>query len=380
MSDPAFLIKRARPLLLWALGTLGATALHHVYGAIRYASPWRMHAAVIALLLAPLFVVLYGSFTRGISGAPGARRGRAAGWALALISLVYPIALIGGFEGLYNHVAKNLFYLGGMSRPRLLELFPPPTYELPNDVVFEVSGVLQVAPAALGLLALVGFVRALRGHEPRPSGAQRTRAGARVEPRQLATLSGATLSVPDPARLVHLQFRRFAGCPVCHLHLRSFARHERTIRDAGVLEVVVFHSTAHELQQHAGDLPFCVIADPNKALYREFGVESGARSLLDPRAWWPILRAVAHAIAPVVQGRARAPSLHPRGGRWGLPADFLLDTSGRVVACKYGAHADDHWSVDELLAHARAASGALAAAPARDGQPEAGAASPSQAG
>src|SRR5690606_17889149 len=51
MSDPAFLIKRARPLLLWALGTLGATALHHVYGAIRYASPWRMHAAVIALLL-----------------------------------------------------------------------------------------------------------------------------------------------------------------------------------------------------------------------------------------------------------------------------------------------------------------------------------------
>jgi hypothetical protein len=22
---------------------------------------------------------------------------------------------------------------------------------------------------------------------------------------------------------------------------------------------------------------------------------------------------------------------------------------GRVLACKYGAHADDHWSVDEIL-------------------------------
>jgi len=34
--------------------------------------------------------------------------------------------------------------------------------------------------------------------------------------------------IPEPDGLVHLQFRRFAGCPVCNLHLRSFAsRHGR---------------------------------------------------------------------------------------------------------------------------------------------------------
>lgn len=185
-----------------------------------------------------------------------------------------------------------------------------------------------------------------------PSEARRIPAGSRIEPRQLAAISGATITVPDPARLVHLQFRRFAGCPVCHLHLRSFVRHERAISAAGVLEVVVFHSTARELQRHAGDLPFFVIADPDKQLYREFGVESGARALLDPRAWLPILWAVAHGLVALVRGRARAPSLDPPGGRWGLPADFLIDGNGRVVACKYGEHADDHWSVDELLAHA----------------------------
>jgi hypothetical protein len=37
----------------------------------------------------------------------------------------------------------------------------------------------------------------------------------------------------------------------------------------------------------------------------------------------------------------------------GLPADFLIATDGRVRACKYGEHADDQWSVDELLEHAR---------------------------
>lgn len=30
------------------------------------------------------------------------------------------------------------------------------------------------------------------------------------------------------------------------------------------------------------------------------------------------------------------------------PADFLIAPDGRVVAGKYGEHADDQWSVDEL--------------------------------
>jgi peroxiredoxin len=365
MYDNALLIKRARALLVSALVTLGATAAHHVYGGIRYASPWRTHAAVAALLVAPVFIGLYLSIRR----APIAPRGRAAGWALALLSLLYPITLIGGFEGSYNHVVKNWLYFGGMSRRRLLELFPPPTYELPNDVVFEVTGVLQVVPAGLGLVALLAFLRALRGREA-PSGSRRMSAGARIEPRQLSTISGATITVPDRARLVHLQFRRFAGCPVCHLHLRSFVRHERAISAAGVLEVVVFHSTAPELQRHAGDLPFCVIADPDRRLYLEFGVESGARALLDPRAWLPILWAVAHAVAALVRGRAHVPSINPLGGRWGLPADFLIDGDGRVVASKYGEHADDHWSVEQLLALAGTASGSLTDAPAHGTRPE----------
>jgi hypothetical protein len=36
-----------------------------------------------------------------------------------------------------------------------------------------------------------------------------------------------------------------------------------------------------------------------------------------------------------------------------LPADFLIDTDGRVLACKRGRHANDRWTVDEVLANAR---------------------------
>ena len=174
--------------------------------------------------------------------------------------------------------------------------------------------------------------------------------GASLRARELESVTGPAVPVPSPDALVHLQFRRFAGCPVCNLHLRSIvARHEE-IRAAGVREVVVFHSPAGLLREHVAGLPFAVVADPGKRLYREFGVESAKRSLLHPRAWGPVLRSLARSTALLLRGRAKAPSFFPEGGRWGLPADFLISPDGRVLAAKYGEHVYDQWSVDELLA------------------------------
>jgi peroxiredoxin len=162
-----------------------------------------------------------------------------------------------------------------------------------------------------------------------------------VARRPLATIRGPEVAVPDPGRLVHLQFRRFAGCPVCNLHLREIDRRLGEISAAGIHEVAVFHSSAESLARHATELRLDVVADPGFALYQAYGVESSARAVLDPRAW-PAL------VAGALRGLAGAPSKGETSRS--LPADFLLDTDGRVLACKYGAHADDQWSVDELLA------------------------------
>lgn len=175
------------------------------------------------------------------------------------------------------------------------------------------------------------------------------RPGSTVGDRRLTAVSGDQVAVPDPGRLIHLQFRRFAGCPVCNLHLRSVVRRHGEIEAAGVREVVVFHSPAGELLPHTTDLPFAVVADPARRLYTEFGVERSPRALLHPRAWWPILRAVLSGLREVVRGREHLPSTSPHGGRLGLPADFLIAPDGRVLAAKYGEHVYDQWSVDELL-------------------------------
>jgi AhpC/TSA family len=62
---------------------------------------------------------------------------------------------------------------------------------------------------------------------------------------QLAATSGQLVTVPDLAGdYVHLQLRRFAGCPICNLHLRSIVTRHDEIRSAGIREVAVFHSRA----------------------------------------------------------------------------------------------------------------------------------------
>jgi peroxiredoxin len=174
--------------------------------------------------------------------------------------------------------------------------------------------------------------------------------GARVRDRELVSIAGGTVPVPDPGRLVHLQFRRFAGCPVCNMHLQSFVRRSDAIAAAAVREVVVFHSTVGELRKYEGALPFDVIADPKRRLYREFGVESSPRALLDPRVWLTIVRAVLRSLRGVVFDGQPMPPLIPAGGSLGLPADFLIGPDGRVLASWYGVHADDQWSVDQVLA------------------------------
>jgi hypothetical protein len=134
--------------------------------------------------------------------------------------------------------------------------------------------------------------------------------------------------------------------------------------------VVVFHSTATALRPHVHDLPFPVVPDPDKRLYAELGVESSPRALLDPRAWPTIARAVAASTWAWLRGRRPLPTVRPAGGRYGLPADLLVAPDGTVVAAHYGVHADDQWTVDEVLVEAAAAAAAPGtAASAGGGQP-----------
>jgi peroxiredoxin len=158
----------------------------------------------------------------------------------------------------------------------------------------------------------------------------------------LKNIHDVDVVIPDSkTKWVHLQFRRFAGCPICNLHLHSFVERNAEIEAAGIHEVVVFHSPNASLLPYQGKFPFDVIGDPDKKLYQQFGVESSVFAILNPGAWPALFKG--NSLKDRPQG-------DPEGGPLGLPADLLINADGKVVASHYGKHAYDQWSVDEVLA------------------------------
>lgn len=169
---------------------------------------------------------------------------------------------------------------------------------------------------------------------------QKRLVGDRIAPLTVQTLAHGSLQLPGPG-WVHLQFRRFAGCPVCNLHLRSFARAYDRIRAAGLTTVAFMHSPREQMLPYQGDLPFPTVPDPDRIWYREFGTE---------RSWL----AVAHVqvVGSALRGLFTERSNPFVGGadQTQLPADFLVSPQGTLAHAHYGQHADDHWEVEELLA------------------------------
>lgn len=125
-----------RKVSLYSNGLMLLTTIHHIYGAIVYNTPWRLHVLMLSLPVIAATVLL----KRVLIQKPNSRWWL---WTYCVIILVPSFGLIGLFEGMYNHVAKVVMFYTSVNRATLLTLFPPPTYELPNDFVFEFTGVLQ---------------------------------------------------------------------------------------------------------------------------------------------------------------------------------------------------------------------------------------------
>lgn len=177
------------------------------------------------------------------------------------------------------------------------------------------------------------------------SPSEKIKPGEMLAPMSLTNIHNVAVSIPDKnSKYIHLQFRRFAGCPICNLHLHSILDRFPEITAAGIHEVVVFHSPQSSLLPYQGKFPFDVIADPERKLYAQFGVEQSVFAILDVRAWPAIYKGATSQDKPHGE---------PEGGPLGLPADFLIAPDGKVIASHYGVHSYDQWSVDQLLTLAK---------------------------
>lgn len=131
------------------------TIVHHSYGAVRFATPWRHHVTFVALLLGG---ILWGAFAlwRGHSDTTPGRILRALFLGIALFGA---IAWIGVFEGGYNHALKVLAHKSGAPDALLHRLYPPGIYEPVEDWFFETTDVAQLVLAVWAIRNVRRFMR-----------------------------------------------------------------------------------------------------------------------------------------------------------------------------------------------------------------------------
>lgn len=113
---------------------------HHWYGAVAYDTLWRLQVS-FWIAAAPLVVVgllyIYWKFADKLAGKIGV-------WLVFLTAVVFQTGFT-LFECVYSHVLKNILYFGGAPQTFLERLYPPPTYHFPDNWLFELLGLLQLA-------------------------------------------------------------------------------------------------------------------------------------------------------------------------------------------------------------------------------------------
>jgi hypothetical protein len=137
--------------VFWSVGTMIMTLVHHLYGAIIYDEPFRLHVAMFAV---PVILLLVSSYA-GYKNVPNVRLKKIFLSTFLVSSLLFSVVAIGLYEGGYNHGVKNIMYFTGISTEILDKMYPS-VYELPNDFVFELTGIAQFV---MGLMCGIQIVR-----------------------------------------------------------------------------------------------------------------------------------------------------------------------------------------------------------------------------
>jgi hypothetical protein len=145
---------RVSKMTAYSAALMIITSIHHVYGAAVYHTPWRLHVLMVSIPVLTVTLVLYRIVRNKEPHFKSIPH-----WIFFLVTLIPSAGLIGIYEGLYNHILKNLLFFGGANDDLLQQLFPAPAYEMPNNVFFEITGIIQgiiALPLIIGLIEFTG--------------------------------------------------------------------------------------------------------------------------------------------------------------------------------------------------------------------------------
>ena len=159
---------------------------------------------------------------------------------------------------------------------------------------------------------------------------------------QVEDIFGNPVALKDYAgKRLMLSFYRYASCPLCRLRISELIAHHPLFQEKGLSMLVFLESPRESILKHVGKqgIPFPIIADPKRHIYRLYGVESSwvgyARGML---RFSSIFKAFRKGFLP---GKME-------GEKALLPADFLIGQDLTIQKAYYGKDIGDHLPTEEI--------------------------------
>ena len=140
-----------------------------------------------------------------------------------------------------------------------------------------------------------------------------------------------------------LSFYRYASCPLCNLRIAQLIAQYPYLKEQGLHLVAFFQSPRQSILETVTkqDLPFPIVADPECAIYKLYGVESSLlgllKGLLRLSEFWMAMKKGFLSVAS-------------DGDRTLIPADFLVAPDLVVERAYYGKDIGDHLPLEEIEA------------------------------
>lgn len=142
---------------------------------------------------------------------------------------------------------------------------------------------------------------------------------------------------------VMLSFYRYAGCPLCNLRLNQLINQYDDLKAENMELIAIFQSPKKSMQKYISsrhDVPFPVIADPGRKLYKIYEVEGSLCGLLKGMTR---LKDFGSALV-----RGMSPG-KMEGDIGMIPADFLINEEGIIDIAYYGKDIGDHLPLEKIL-------------------------------
>lgn len=144
------------------------------------------------------------------------------------------------------------------------------------------------------------------------------------------------------AKPLMLSFFRYASCPLCNLRVHELIQNYDKLKYQ--LDIVlIFQSPSSKIDEYVikDVMPYDIIANPDKNLYRLYGVESSWFGFA--KAWILKLPQVFKAIFKYnyIPGTIEG-EIHR------IPADFIIGTDNKILKAYYGKDIGDHLDLSEI--------------------------------